>query len=127
MPIKKITDPIYFTDIHFIFDTPKNKALTYMNKLGWSPVDLDRRWTNAGCMYGESGEYFIIIPDLPDKKRTWDISSIIAHEALHVTSRVLRGKGLRLCDESEEAFTYYQSWILQSLLDIYHSHKKGKK
>lgn len=121
MPIKVISDPIYNIDIHFIFDLPKNKAIPYLEKK-WG-INFEHHWDKAGFAYGEDSDYFIV---LPDTKRTWDVSTILAHEGLHITSRVLRRKGLVLSDESEEAFTYYLTWILQALTDIYNQHKKAK-
>lgn len=123
MPINKISEPIYQTDIHFIFDMPQDKTLAYLKKY-FIPMNLDEHWEKAGIMYNDDPNYFIIIPD---KKPKWDVSTIIAHESLHVASKVLRGKGIKLSDESEEAFTYYQTWILQSLLDIYNKHKRKSK
>ncbi len=41
----------------------------------------------------------------------------IAHEALHATCYVLGEAGLTLSRDSEEAFTYYQGWVLDQILD----------
>jgi hypothetical protein len=124
MPIKTIYEPIYQNKVHFIFDTPKEKALAYIKKQGFAPIDLDGHWEKAGCMYGEAGDYFIVIPD---KKPTWTVTTIIAHEAFHVTCKALRAKGVHLSTESEEAYNYFQTWILQELTDIYNDHFKSKK
>lgn len=124
MPIKTIYEPIYQNKIHFIFDYPKENAFAYIKKQGFMPMDFDEHWEKAGCMYGESGDYFII---LPDKKPTWTITTIIAHEAFHVTCRALQSKGVKLSSESEEAFNYFHSWILQELTDLYNQHFKRKR
>lgn len=39
------------------------------------------------------------------------------HEALHVTLQMLRHVGLESSDESDEAFTYYNTWVTGCLLD----------
>lgn len=122
MPIVKISEPIYQTDVHFIFDTSKGKALKYIRKW-FEPLRFDEHWEKAGMMYGDSGDYFIV---LPDKKTRWTVTTIIAHEALHVVVNVMRSKGILLSSESEEAFNYFHTWILQSLTDIYNKHKKKK-
>jgi hypothetical protein len=124
MPIKIIKEPIYQSHIHFIFDTPKNKVLAYLNKR-FKPMNFDDHWEKAGIMYSddEFHDYFII---LPDKKPTWTASTIIAHEAFHVAAKVMQGKGIILSRESEEAYNYYLTWIIQSLTDIYNKHKKNK-
>lgn len=125
MPIEIIKEPIYQTHVHFIFDTQKEKAFSHLKKY-INPLNFDMHWTKAGFTYCDTDnhDYFIV---LPNTKNKWGLATIIAHESLHVTSKVLRGKGIKLSDESEEAFTYYQTWILQSLLDIYNKHKKRGK
>lgn len=126
MPINTIFEPVYQVKIHFIFDTPKDKAYAYIRKQDIIPMDFDEHWQKAGVMYSddENGDYFII---LPDKKPTWTITTIIAHEAFHVVARVMRSKGIQLAKESEEAFNYLHSWILQELTDFYNDHKKRLK
>jgi hypothetical protein len=123
MPFKIIKEPIYQTHVHFIFDTPKDKAFTYLRKY-FIPLNFDEHWEKAGVMYGSDGDYFIV---LPDKKPTWDINAIVAHEAFHVVAKVMRSKGVHLSEESEEAFNYFHSWILQSFIDIYKENHKRLK
>jgi hypothetical protein len=123
MPIKKISEPIYRKNIHFIFDTPKDKALAYLKKY-FIPLNFDDHWERAGVMYGDDADYFIV---LPDKKPTWTVTTIIAHEAFHAVAKIMRSKGIELCSESEEAFTYYHTWILQSFTDFYNQHYKRTK
>lgn len=126
MPIKTIFEPIYQTKIHFIFDTPKEKAYFYIRKQNLIPLDFENHWQKAGIMYGEDtvGDYFII---LPDKKPTWTPTTIIAHEAFHVVAKVMRKKGIPLSSESEEAYNYLLTWVLQSLTDIFNNHRKKLK
>ena len=40
----------------------------------------------------------------------------IAHEALHAIIDNLQYRGLSLADQSEEAFTYYHSWLMTEIL-----------
>jgi hypothetical protein len=123
MPIKKISDPIYCVDIYFIFDLPKEKVFPFLKKK-WD-CDFSHHWDKAGFTFGnEDNEWFICFPYSP---KTWDYTTILAHECLHIASRVLRGKGIVLSDESEEAFTYYHGWMMQSLTDIYKEHYKAKR
>lgn len=121
MPIKTISEPIYQSTIHFIFDTPKEKALKYIKSHGFNPLDFDRHFENAGFLYGDERDCFLV---LPNRKPTWAVTTIIAHESFHATCKVLRAKGLDLSPESEEAFNYYQTWIIQALTDIYNDHFK---
>jgi hypothetical protein len=42
----------------------------------------------------------------------------LAHEALHCTSHALRMAGLAHTEETEEAYTYYQAWIIRECLPL---------
>lgn len=41
----------------------------------------------------------------------------IAHECQHAAFFVLAQRGLEYCDGSEEAFTYYASWLAERVLE----------
>lgn len=127
MPIKKIEDPVYCQTIHFIFDVKREIAVKYINKF----LDLydfskfDQHWEKAGFAYcGQGHDSFIIFPLKP---KTWAYTTILAHEALHVTCGILRAKGIELCYESEEAYAYYHSFIMQRFTEFYEEHYKSKR
>lgn len=67
---------------------------------------------------GKCSGYAIVVPGQPWMIWNADLKSVIilAHEALHVASRILRNRGIVLCDESEEAFTYLQGDIMRQVL-----------
>ena len=66
-----------------------------------------------------------------------DLANIpaLAHEALHITSGILEGRGLRHTEDSEEAYTYTMESILRAALArkgwtkvrVIRSRKQGKK
>lgn len=125
MTIATLIDPVYNFKFIFICKTDKDKALAYLKEF-FPDCYFEDNWKKAGFAYvdNESGIATIVIPD---RKPTWDITTILAHEVLHITSRVLRCRGITLCDESEEAFTYHLTWLMQSLTDIYRRSKKQMK
>jgi hypothetical protein len=41
---------------------------------------------------------------------------LIVHECHHATCRVMQAVGMQLCFESEEAYTYYIHWLVESWL-----------
>lgn len=41
----------------------------------------------------------------------------IAHETLHYVAHALRSAGIEFSRETEEAYCYYQQWIMQRCLD----------
>jgi hypothetical protein len=69
-------------------------------------ADIDASPYSAGHAYVEYGKPWYLWVESID-----DVPSL-AHEAFHVTSGVLEGRGLKLSHESEEAYTYTLSHIL---------------
>jgi hypothetical protein len=48
-------------------------------------------------------------------KRTPYVAGIIAHEALHATVHVMRAIGIEITEASEEALTYYHSYVVREI------------
>lgn len=44
--------------------------------------------------------------------------SIVAHECLHVAIHILNDVGIKICSESEEAFTYLQAYLINKVYEI---------
>lgn len=49
--------------------------------------------------------------------------SVLVHECFHIAHHILKRKGLKLSDDSEEAYAYTQESILKELLTIFKKHK----
>lgn len=47
------------------------------------------------------------------KLKTLNDISILAHEALHITNKILYRRGLALTPDTEEAYTYLQQYIIK--------------
>ena len=45
-----------------------------------------------------------------------NVIPIITHEALHATIRILEVKGIRMSEDSEEAYTYLQQYLVKEIL-----------
>lgn len=126
--IKTIKDPVYKCSITLLFREKKDKVLSYLSRNA-KRNDMESRWNSgSGFFCNEWYEgmdnqfnFFIVITDKGEYK--WE--AVLAHESLHVTSRILRERGLELTDESEEAFTYYLGWIIENFTKAYK--KKGRK
>jgi hypothetical protein len=48
-----------------------------------------------------------------------DKTEHLTHECFHATSWALRKKGLYLGEDSEEAFSYYQQFLIKAIRSIY--------
>ena len=51
---------------------------------------------------------------------------VISHETFHATCHILGCVGLTLTSESEEAYTYYQQFLVNSILTGLYGHKYEK-
>lgn len=51
-------------------------------------------------------------------------AAVVGHEAAHVTFHALRFAGLKLTEESEEAFCYYHQWIVRNVLVFIDGHRR---
>jgi hypothetical protein len=43
-------------------------------------------------------------------------NSVVAHEAFHIVSMVLRDRGIPLIKETEEAYAYLLKWIIEKIV-----------
>lgn len=60
------------------------------------------------------GNVFVYFPRTPQHDDPQDIGAV-THELLHVTHKILMRKGVKLCEESEEAFTYLAEFLVREL------------
>jgi hypothetical protein len=107
--IRRIPDYAYFRDIRLVLGTDRELEAWLKRQSRHCP-DIPQEWL------GVNGR-FIKAPDRSGVMRRFVLVStktsgawlhaVLGHEVLHLTFDVLQSAGLRLCDESEEAFTYY--------------------
>ena len=50
--------------------------------------------------------------------KDWKQWPVLLHEVNHATNWILNERGIELTNESEEAFTYYAEWLLNSIVDV---------
>ena len=62
---------------------------------------------------GDGTALTIWLPEWWSPKRSKDLG-ILAHEALHAASYVLRCRNVEFAEASEEAFAYYVTWIFRN-------------
>jgi hypothetical protein len=58
------------------------------------------------------GNVFVYFPQAPKNTDPQDLGAV-THEMLHVTHKILLGKGLTLSDDSEEAFAYLTEFLVR--------------
>jgi hypothetical protein len=123
MPVLKINDQLYSNNIVFIYDELDDFIIKYFNK----NTDYD-----ASEICSRSMGFFVNIPEhgyyivVTDKCINW--LGTLAHECMHLTSQMLRKRGIPLSDDSEEAYAYYLQWLFNVCgLAAVKSKKKSKK
>lgn len=71
--------------------------------------------TNAGnaVALGASGQAVVSVVTIAPTGHNALVA--LAHETFHASTNVLHNAGLRLCDETQEAFAYHFSWMFDTL------------
>lgn len=70
--------------------------------------------------YGSS-QHVLWIKYWPEKISDY---GTLVHELFHIVDVSLRGKGITLSDDSDEAYAYFMGWIYQDFLAKLYSKKK---
>lgn len=82
-------------------------------------------WQGAKTLFTEHDRgcaLTVWVPEWWNAKRSHDLG-VLAHEAMHGALYVLRCRHVELSEGSEEAFTYYVSWLFRNC----HERLAGKK
>jgi len=110
---KKFKVPIYGRIVRIV--------VTKDIKLGLRSVDVDADEednTMEGCVVeGSDGIINLVIRPKSD-------INTITHEAFHITTGILSDAGLKLCDNSEEAYAYLIGFICEKICDTIRNIKK---
>jgi hypothetical protein len=113
-------DFLYRVNIGFIVCEPENYFLEAGKILPREAVAHLRQFMNNAPPSGSGSCTNLHEEDYGQVVLIWvrpEVNiGVLAHEALHAASFVLRRKGLRFSSKSEEAFTYYMEWIFEEAL-----------
>lgn len=118
--IRYIFDPIYHSNIWFFHNWTREDYASYMkrkwerellngNQVGGSVIQL----TVRNVKTGNESDIYCLWFDSKDPP-----SQNIAHEAFHISYRVMKKAGLTLSEESEEAFAYHLTWLIDEVSKI---------
>ena len=108
MIYKRISIPLYHQTLHIAICNDVEKEIAEVNKKFY--VNTDRYDFSA---YAEAtGQHHLIL--LNKKNLTDEIFAIstIAHEALHITSFIMKRVGIKPDVNNDEAQAYLLSWIV---------------
>lgn len=117
MPFKKIRDDFWRVFIHVSYKETFEKAYKYAKKKG---LELsfdefkDYYETSAGFVIW-CDEQNVMIVLCSDSSIESAQAGIITHECFHAVSAILRKRGIKLTEESEEVYAYYLEWLFKRI------------
>lgn len=91
-----------------------NAALKRDCPIGFEPLhrSCQGHWTCYAHSGGFEADYLCVVTS-----RSRDhVFEVLAHESLHLVSHALRMAGIPHTEETDEAYTYYQQWIIRECL-----------
>lgn len=91
----------------------KNYVIKYYGKEFWEEHGVTAN-NYKGRTFWMRGYYPIIV--LKQYARTPETIGILVHEIMHAVFAMLILKGIKLCDESEETFTYITEYFVSEAL-----------
>lgn len=110
-------DPVYEANIHFIWDAEQGTLTKYTKEIFNTDVD-EGRVAFGRCVRIEhsDGRQSIIIAI--SKSQGVAFFQALAHECLHATFYILINAGMKLSDDSDEAYCYLHDSIVKRCLDM---------
>ena len=109
---KKIKIPIYGRQLRIVIC---DNIQTGLKKLGLEVFDGEE--VEASVVEDQDGIINLVIS--PDA----DINTI-CHESFHIANGILDDAGMKLCDNSEEAYAYLIGWVSEIVHNELTSHNK---
>lgn len=113
--MEKINIPIYEHDVLISVDETDDELYEQVKHSFKSRDEFDNSWinfesSNARTICHDRDGYCIIRFKKEPLKH-----SLIAHEAFHATHFILDRVGIRLSDDSDEAFAYLLGYIIENI------------
>lgn len=109
------SDPLYDVTVVLVRGD-SNAAQEWLDKkFGDVNPETVGQWTGAKTLWVERPRGVALVLWFPQWFTVKDGTylSVLAHESFHAAEFVLRERGLRLTDESDEAYAYYIAWIFR--------------
>lgn len=106
--------PIYPVVLHITFGHTDEELKKHIAKIGheWSELlELKPHWYGM-CTKTNRGAFVIRLEQYPVTPKDY---GYLQHEILHATVGILSDIGLKLTDESEEAYTYLTQFITEEI------------
>jgi hypothetical protein len=115
MPTKTISCYLYRVRIHFIYQEPPDKAYQFVKSKGdyYPKESFDKAYKrSSGFVFWANEQDICLVLTHHDGNA---MAGTIAHELFHVVDNIFRDKGIKLTEESNEAYAYYLGWLMDQL------------
>jgi len=108
-------DPLYRRDILVVFSTYEELLRWWKRKFpGDDTLTEDKNQAGDALTFLCRGVLGVWLPRGLSKKQLRDL---LVHEAVHVTHDILDKAGMKLSDETEEAYAYHHTFIYRQIAD----------
>lgn len=101
-----------------------NQIMAYVNRT-WPDLPLSLNGTESGVMVAREDEagyvyhYICLIAETTKQEYSpAQVAGILGHEIAHLVFRMFTSRGILISEENDEAFCYYQEWLLIQCLAI---------
>ena len=114
--IRKIPDPTYDKQIYLVKGTFEQIKAWWPSKLG--AFDWEKRIKGYYICGTEwvRPRHFVFLNTSAPANRGITLLATLSHEVLHLAFNVLRDAGVKYCDASEEAYTYWFDSIFSRMV-----------
>jgi len=127
---KRIFIPIYGEELFLILGGDLEKVRKYVKKHISDDIEDDsyvptlenvsEGGIDGACFIYDDNTAFIWMQEIDTRSER---VSVLAHECLHITFRILTRRGIEHSRESEEAYTYLFQFIFQSSVEWFVNQK----
>lgn len=115
-----IEDEVFNRKIYVVVGDPEKSRNHLKRKFKLSYEDCDSiSKENDGCYFSvtnHKSQRKVFVIWVKNFRNTPGDIAVVAHEILHLTFAVMCYIGVKISDDSEEAFTYYMDSILKKVL-----------
>lgn len=109
----------YGDEIRIIFTKKLEEAKDYVRRNkpkefneNFGHLESTYEGLGGACFYSYDDLHFVFFKSKPNSVQDF---SVIVHECVHLADRILHRRGLKLCPETEEAYTYLVQFLFKEI------------
>lgn len=118
MIIKKIKDEIYHANIRIMACCDENEVADYFKKTYSVECGMNDAGARVFTLRNEKKRLDVIYLIIPIFDWTIQQQALLVHELFHITYIVLSAVGIKLSDDSDEAYAYYLQYLTTQVVTM---------